>query len=67
MSLLKLLMLLQELGEALLLSYDLGLMPTDFFIGLHLLSFNLLFDLLHMFGRYPTLVIKKVVIDQCDG
>lgn len=67
MLLLKLFMLLEEPSKALLLSDDLGLMLADFFVGLTLLSFDLLFDLLHVLGRYPTLLIISVVKDHCDG
>ena len=66
MLLLKLFMLLEEPSKALLLSDDLGLMLADFFVGLTLLSFDLLFDLLHVLGRYPTLLIISVVNDHCD-
>lgn len=67
MLLLKLFMLLEEPGKALLLSDDLGLMSADFFVGLRLLSFDLLFDLAHVFGRYPALFIISVVNHHCDG
>ena len=67
MFLLKFFMLLEESSKTLLLSDDLGLMLTDFFVGLLLLSFDLLFDLSHMFWRNPTLFIKRVFNYHCDG
>lgn len=66
MFLFKLFMLLEEPSKTFLLSDDLSLMPTDFFVSLLLLSFNLLLDLLHVFWRDPALFIIRVFNDLCD-
>ena len=63
MLLLKLFMLLEEPGKTLLLGDHLGLMSGHFFVGLLLFSLDLLFDFLHLLGRYPDFFIVGIVFN----